>query len=481
MPDPVTGKYRGAPPPAAVAYYRLMEQSPPMSSASATGARRDVYTVSRLNREARGLIEAGFGVLWLEGEVSNFSRPASGHWYFSLKDDMAQLRCAMFRNRNAGLAKVPRDGMQVLVRARVSLYEARGEFQLVVDHLEEAGEGELRRRLEQLKARLAAAGLFDVARKRPLPRLPTTIGIVTSPSGAALHDILQILGRRFPAATVLLYPVPVQGDGAADRIAAAIRLASARREVDVLVVGRGGGSLEDLWSFNEEVVARAIYDCAMPVVSAVGHEVDVTIADLVADVRAPTPSAAAELVVPDAGEWLRSLDTTSTRLATAWSRRGSGWHETLDWARRRLDQLHPAALLEQRTQRLDELGGRLSASLRTRVLQASHHLATRRAELLRESPAARVASLSQRVAVLSARLGPAAIAGLERVTAEFGSAARALQATSPLATLERGYAVVTRIPDGLVLKDATQASPGTEIETRLAHGRLRARVTDSHN
>ncbi len=477
MPGSPAGKNRRAPQAAAVAYHRRMEQWPPASSAPTGGARRDVYTVSRLNREARALIEAGLGALWLEGEVSNFARPGSGHWYFSLKDDAAQLRCAMFRNRNAGLGVVPKDGMQVLVRARVSLYEARGEFQLVVDHLEEAGAGELRRRLEQLKAKLAAAGLFDVARKRPLPRLPATIGIVTSPTGAALRDILQVLGRRFPAAGVLLYPVPVQGEGAADRIAAAIRLASTRAEVDVLVVGRGGGSLEDLWSFNEEVVARAIHDCAIPVVSAVGHEVDVTIADLVADVRAPTPSAAAELVVPDAGEWLRLLDATAIRLAGGWARRRAQWQESLAWAQRRLVQLHPAAPLEQRTQRLDELGGRLAASLRARLQLAAHSLAARRAELLRESPAALLATLSQRVAVLAARLAPAAFARLERTRTTLGSAARALQATSPLATLERGYAVVTRIPDGLILKDVADAPAGTEIEARLARGRLRARVT----
>jgi exodeoxyribonuclease VII large subunit len=280
---------------------------------------RDVYTVSRLNREARGLVEGSLGSIWLEGEISNFARPGSGHWYFSLKDDAAQVRCAMFRQRNAGLGMVPKDGMQILVRARASLYEARGEFQLIVDHLEESGEGELRRRFERLKRQLAAEGLFDSARKRPLPRLPRRIGVVTSATGAAFRDILQVLRRRFAAVPVILYPVPVQGAGSAAQIAAAIALASARGEVDVLVVGRGGGSLEDLWSFNEEVVARAIVSCAIPVVSAVGHEVDVTIADLAADVRAPTPSAAAELIVPDTAEWMRSLAATEQGNSNGWT------------------------------------------------------------------------------------------------------------------------------------------------------------------
>jgi exodeoxyribonuclease VII large subunit len=353
---------------------------------------RDVYTVSRLNREARGLVEGTLGSIWLEGEISNFARPGSGHWYFSLKDDAAQVRCAMFRQRNAGLGMVPRDGMQVLVRARASVYEPRGEFQLIVDHLEESGEGELRRRFERLKRQLAAEGLFETARKRPLPRLPRRIGVVTSPTGAALRDILQVLRRRFAAVPVILYPVPVQGAGAAGQIAAAIALASARAEVDVLVVGRGGGSLEDLWSFNEEAVARAIVDCAMPVVSAVGHEVDVTIADLAADVRAPTPSAAAELIVPDAAEWLRSLAAAERRLAGAWRRRQAAWLDALDWARKRLSQLHPSLAIERQFQRLDDLDTRMGAAIRGQLVLAGHRLAARRAELVSLSQASRIAS-----------------------------------------------------------------------------------------
>src|SRR5262245_24425697 len=256
-------------------------------------ARRDIYTVSRLNREARGLLEAGLPSLWITGELSNLSRPASGHWYFTLKDEDAQVRCAMFRSRNLAVRVAPRDGLQVLLRARVGLYEARGEFQLVVDHLEEAGEGELRRRFEALKLKLAAEGLFDAGRKRPLPRFPRRIGVVTSPTGAALRDVLQVLGRRFPAVPVLLYPVPVQGAGAAREISAMLQVADRRRDVDVLLLVRGGGSLEDLWAFNDESLARAIAGMGLPVICGIGHEVDFTIADFVADLRAPTPSAAA--------------------------------------------------------------------------------------------------------------------------------------------------------------------------------------------
>jgi exodeoxyribonuclease VII large subunit len=437
---------------------------------------RDVYTVSRLNREARGLVEGTLGTVWLEGEVSNFLRHGSGHWYFSLKDDAAQVRCAMFRQRNAALGMVPRNGMQVLVRARASLYEPRGEFQLVVDHLEEAGEGELRRRYERLKRDLAAEGLFDTARKRPLPRLPRRVGVVTSQTGAAIRDILHVLARRFPAVPVVIYPVPVQGAGAAEAIAAAIRLAGERAEADLLIVGRGGGSLEDLWAFNEEAVVRAIVASPIPVVSAVGHEVDVTLSDLAADLRAPTPSAAAELVVPDAAEWLRALAAAANRLLGAWQRAARRRDERLAWAGRRLAQLHPALRVEQQSQRLDELGFRLAAALRGRLELDAHRLAARRAELVALSPRAALAALGRRLAVTSARL-PAAVAHhLSRSRDRLAGTARALNAVSPLATLERGYAIVTRAEDGHVLTDAAEAAPGSEIEARLARGRLRARV-----
>lgn len=442
---------------------------------AATGG-RDVYTVSRLNREVRGLVESRFATLWIEGEISNFARPASGHWYFSLKDAGAQVRCAMFRARNALVATSPREGEQVLLRARVSLYEPRGDFQLIVDHLEPAGEGALRRRLEELKRRLAAEGLFDPARKRPLPPLPDAIGVVTSPTGAALRDILQVLRRRFPAVPVILYPVPVQGESAAPRIAEAIALASDRAEVDVLIVGRGGGSLEDLWPFNEESVVRAIVAASMPVVSAVGHEVDVTLADFAADLRAPTPSAAAELVVPDASQWLRALAERARRLTRGWQRQAGRWREDLAWTRRRLLQLHPAVRLERESQRLDELDGRLRAAFRLALATRRHELAALRGTLQSLSPAARIAELRRQAEVLGARLGPAARGALERQRSRLGSTVRALQAVSPLATLERGYAIVTEA-DGRVVTDARAVATGQEVEARLARGRIAARVT----
>jgi exodeoxyribonuclease VII large subunit len=438
---------------------------------------RDIYTVSRLNREARGLLEAGLPSLWITGELSNLSRPASGHWYFTLKDEAAQVRCAMFRQRNLLVRAAPRDGMQVLLRARVGLYEARGDYQLVVDHLEEAGEGELRRRFEALKLRLAAEGLFDATRKRPPPRFPRRIGVVTSATGAALRDVLHVLARRCAVVPVLIYPVPVQGAGAAREIAAALALADARAEVDVLLLVRGGGSLEDLWAFNEETLARAIAATELPVICGIGHEVDFTIADFVADVRAPTPSAAAELAVPDAAAWIASFAVTERRLAGGVQRALRQRQETLARAGRRLQSLHPSQALAQRAQRLDELQARAAAAARRLVVSRQERVARLRAELASRSPAARVAALAARIVHAQARLLPALRHRLALARAGFDSVARGLNAVSPLATLARGYAIVTRAKDGRIVTDAAQAPAGAELAIRLARGRLRARVT----
>jgi exodeoxyribonuclease VII large subunit len=440
---------------------------------------RDIYTVSRLNREARGLLEAALPSLWITGELSNLSRPASGHWYFSLKDEDAQVRCAMFRQRNLSVRVAPRDGMQVLLRARVGLYEARGEFQLVVDHLEEAGEGELRRRFEALKQKLAAEGLFDAARKRPLPRFPRRIGVVTSPTGAALRDVLHVLGRRFPAMPVLLYPVPVQGAGAAREIAGMLATADRRRDVDVLLLVRGGGSLEDLWAFNDEGLARTIAALGLPVICGVGHEVDFTIADLVADVRAPTPSAAAELAVPDASACRDALAVTAGRLRAAASRGTRRRRDALGETARRLARLHPAQYVRERMQRLDELQARALAAMLRERRSRGERLLRIGAELSAASPAHRLASLRQRSARATSRLAPALAQNVAQAGLRLQSALRALHAISPLATLDRGYAIVNRAADGVLVRDPQQAPPGTDLDVRLAGGRLRARVTGS--
>lgn len=438
---------------------------------------RDVYTVSRLNKEVRLLLESGLPLLWLEGELSNFAAPASGHWYFSLKDSQAQVRCAMWRQRNSAVRFRPKDGMAVLVRARVGLYEPRGEYQLIVEHLEEAGEGALKREFEKLKSKLAAEGLFDAERKRPLPAVPRRIGVVTSPTGAALHDILRVLRARFPAAPVLLYPTAVQGAAAVPEIVRAIETASRRQDCDVLIVARGGGSLEDLWCFNDERVARAIAACRIPTVSGVGHEVDVTIADFVADLRAPTPSAAALAASPDKSAWLESLALLLTRFGGAMGRYLRTQLASLGAVTQRLQISHPGARLQQHTQRLDDLEQRLRLALRASLLVKRQRLDTLGTRLWRENPRHRLEALCAHAAALRERLAGAMGAQLNTLRQRLALGSRTLDAVSPLATLGRGFAVVKRVDDGALLRDAAQAPVGTEIEARLSKGRLRARVT----
>jgi len=436
---------------------------------------RDIYSVSRLNREVRVLLERGFGALWLEAEISNFARPSSGHWYFSLKDAAAQVRCAMFRQRNLLCAFTPRDGQKVLVRARIGLYEPRGEYQLIVDHMEDAGVGALKRQFEELAAKLAAEGLFAPERKRQLPTLPKRIGVITSPTGAAIRDILHVLARRFAAVSVLIYPVPVQGAQAASEIIAALRLAGRRAECDVLILARGGGSLEDLWAFNDEGLARAIVATPIPVVSGIGHEIDFTIADFAADVRAPTPSAAAEIVVPDAEEWLASLRRSGTRLQQGMRRRIAAHRERLRWLCGRAALVSPTARLAEQSQRLDEFEQRLSRALRQILSDRRSTLGERRSRLWQASPAARVQGAAARHAALFARLQAAGLEQLRRARERLLPLVRTLNAVSPLATLERGYAIVS-IENGEILRDAAAAKPGTVIEARLAHGKVRAKV-----
>jgi exodeoxyribonuclease VII large subunit len=436
---------------------------------------RDVYSVTRLNREVRVVLERGLGVIWVEGELSNLSQPGSGHWYFTLKDRDAQLRCVMYRNRNALLGFTPRPGAQLLLRGRISVFEPRGEYQLIAEYLEEAGVGALQRQFERLKTRLAAEGLFASERKRPLPRFPRRIGVITSPAGAALHDILKVLARRFPAAAVLIYPAVVQGAAAAPALIAALQTAAARAECEVLILARGGGSLEDLWAFNDERLARVIAASTLPVVSGVGHEIDFTIADFVADARAPTPSAAAELVVPDRLAFLQALARTAQRLDFCMRRELQALAARLAGTRRRLELAHPGVRLLQQAQRLDELGLRLAAAARTGLQRERLRLAHGCERLMRCSPGQLLRERGDRYERLRGRLDHAAQGQMARAAHRLALARRALDTVSPLATLSRGYAIVTRA-DGALLTDASAAAPGEEIEAHLARGTLIARV-----
>jgi exodeoxyribonuclease VII large subunit len=439
---------------------------------------RDVYSVSRLNREVRVLLERGFGSLWLEAEVSNFARPSSGHWYFSLKDAAAQVRCCMFRQRNMLCTFTARDGQKVLVRARIGLYEPRGEYQLIIDHMEDAGLGALKRQFEELSAKLAAEGLFAPERKRPLPLLPKRIGVITSPSGAAIRDILHVLARRFAAVPVLIYPVAVQGAAAAAELVAALRAAGRRAECDVLILARGGGSLEDLWAFNDETLARTIAACPIPVISGIGHEIDFTIADFVADVRAPTPSAAAEVAVPDGEEWLGSVNRLGQRLRRGMLRRLEAQRERLRWVSGRAARVSPRARLSQQSQRLDDLEQRLARALRQILADRRSMLGEHRSRLWQLSPIARVRNSAASHAALFGRLRAAALARLQHAREQLVPLVRTLNAVSPLATLDRGYAIVSG-EDGGILRNAVDAAPGTMIEARLAIGKIRAKVEGS--
>lgn len=447
----------------------------PSSSDNPVSA-REVHTPSTLTRLVRDLLEDALPLIWLEGELSNFSRPASGHLYFTLKDASAQVRCAMFRPRSTWLRFRPADGMHVVARARVSLYEARGEFQLIIESMEEAGEGALRRAFDELKARLAAEGLFEPALKRAIPRLPRRIGLLTSPSGAAAHDVLSVLARRFPLAEVELLPVPVQGREAPPAIVAMLAAASRARRHDVLLLTRGGGSLEDLWAFNDESVARAIRASAIPVISAVGHEIDFTIADFAADLRAPTPSAAAELLVPDAGEIARGIAHQRRRLEQLTVRGIDARRQHLDHLYARIQAQRPQARLQRAGERLDALGRRLHAVARGDAVRRGHALTQWHARLLARHPALLLRRNVERVDGLGERLRGAAQRQIERRSARLGELARTLHAVSPLATLERGYAILLEAESGRVVRSVAQASPGQALRARVADGELRVSV-----
>ena len=444
--------------------------------ASPTATERRVLSVSDLNRAVRGLLEGGFPLLWVEGEISNLARPASGHLYFSLKDSQAQVRCALFRNRSQLLRFKPTDGMKVLVRGRVSLYEPRGDYQFIAEHMEEAGHGALQRAFEELKARLAKEGLFDQTLKRPLPAAPRRIGVITSPSGAALHDILTVIRRRYSLARVVLYPTPVQGEGAAAKIAAMIALASERAECDVLILARGGGSLEDLWAFNEEPVARAIRASRIPLISGVGHEIDFTIADFAADLRAPTPSGAAELATPDLAEWQRRLAQREERLHQGQLRLLQDLRRRLEWCGERLQQLHPGRILRDRSQRLDELQLRLGRCMHAHVRHERSRLAGLQATLYAHSPAQQLRRASDRLTALDVRLRSGARARVTQVANRVTLAMRALDAVSPLATLNRGYAIVSDAMSGATLSHVSATRPGQTVRTRLVDGTFTAEV-----
>jgi len=436
----------------------------------------EIYTVSRLNQEARFLLEDHFQIIWIEGEVSNFAAPNSGHWYFSLKDPLSQVRCAMFKLNNRKLGFSLKDGMHVLVKARVSLYEGRGEFQLIVEHLEEAGLGKLRQEFEALKKRLSEAGLFDAAHKKELPEFPKTIGVVTSPTGAAIRDILSVLQRRFNCVPVIIYPTMVQGDAAAVNIVSAIKIANKRQECDVIILARGGGSLEDLWPFNEEIVARAIFQSDIPIISGVGHEIDFTIADFVADVRAPTPSAAAELVVPHCDELLESIQQEKRHLVRMMQQKILELKQQLVFTEKHLQQQHPKRKLTEQTQFLDRCEVAFIQLQNKMIQQFQGKLHTLQAELNGKTPRFKIRECVQRLEHDTKHLRNLVLHQLHQNQKSFGNLAAKLDVLSPLATLQRGFAIATLEKNHKILRRAEDVSKGDHLQLQLMNGKVRCEV-----
>lgn len=438
-----------------------------------------VYTVSRLNRETRFLLNDCFGSIWIEGEISNLSTPSSGHVYFSLKDAEAQIRCAMFRTQSRSLDFKPENGDHVLIRAQVSLYEPRGDFQLIVEYMEETGDGLLLRAFEALKQRLATEGLFDSRHKKPIPGLPQCIGIITSPTGAAVHDVLTVLRRRYPSVSVIIFPVKVQGADAKFEVVKALAAADRLRLCDVLVVARGGGSLEDLWAFNEEIVARAIFECRTPVVTGIGHEIDTTIADFVADLRAPTPSAAAEAVTPDSTVLVARFERIDQQLCLHMKALLERNRSAISILGRRLQQEHPSRRLQTQSQRLDQLELRLRKAMRSTLSNSDVRLRTQLALLSKHIPHRRVQMLDERRRQIQQRLCMAILRALEKQGQRVSGLAEHLQAVSPLATLTRGYAVVYKQDTGEILRSYRDIRPGERTETRIADGILVSRIEET--
>jgi len=439
-------------------------------AAQAAPSQQKILTVSELNRETSRLLGDYFPSILVAGEISNLSTPSSGHVYFSLKDANAQVRCAMFRNQQRRASVKPENGKQVVVTAQVSLYEPRGDYQLIIEHIEDAGYGLLQRAFDALKRKLFAEGLCDNSYKQTLPVIPEAIGVITSPTGAALRDILTVLKRRFPAIPVIIYPVSVQGANAKNEITEAIAAANRLRQCDVLILARGGGSLEDLWAFNEEIVARAVFASKIPIISGVGHETDITIADFVADFRAATPTAAAEHATPDKQQWLSQFMHLETRLMQLLQRKLNQAQQSLDWVNKRLQQQHPGQKLSKNIQRIDELEIRLNNAVQAQIRHKHSIIEAKTARLWQFNPAIAINAQKQRHEYLSKRLIAVTQHKLEQLNQCLLNASQTLHTVSPLATLNRGYALAFLLPSGEIIRSTEQLAVGDMTQTRLAHG-----------
>ena len=437
-----------------------------------------IISVSELNRKAKSLLEGGIPKLWIEGEISNLARPASGHMYFSLKDETAQIRCAWFKQRQHQNISAMTNGTKMLALGRISLYEARGEYQFIVEKMETAGEGDLKRKYEKLKEKLSIEGFFAEEIKKPLPKLPRRIGIITSPSGAAIRDALSVLKRRFPIVPVIIYPVSVQGDGAAPEIKLALEKANNRAECDLLIITRGGGSIEDLWAFNEEIVARAIHHSNIPIISAIGHETDVTIADFVADHRVPTPSAAAEVAVPDQQEWFNSIDNISRKLNALIIRAINNRHQTLDWFNKRLTQSSPQLIVKRQIEQSINLQRVLKSSMKNFLILRGRKIDNLTSRCIQNSPSQSLQKQIMRFEAIKQNIHAKGKKLIEDNQNRLQLVSRSLNSVSPLGTLDRGYAIVSEVNTNKIITNPKSLKINSKLEIRLAKGKIMAAVIE---
>tara|TARA_B110000003_G_scaffold115066_1_gene117804 strand:+ start:429 stop:1787 length:1359 start_codon:yes stop_codon:yes gene_type:complete len=435
-----------------------------------------IISVSELNRKAKSILEDGIPKLWIEGEISNLARPASGHIYFSLKDQAAQIRCAWFKQRQNQITSNILNGTKMLALGKISLYEPRGEYQFIIEKLELAGEGDLKRKYEELKAKLSKEGFFSSETKLALPKLPNKIGIITSPSGAAIRDVLSILKRRFPMIPITIFPTAVQGDKAASQINSAIKLANNRADCDLLILTRGGGSLEDLWSFNEEIVARAIFKSQIPIISAVGHETDVTIADFVADFRAPTPSGAAEIAVPHQLEWIKMLANQEERLCSLITGTINNSYQTLDWTHKRLSQSSPQMSVKRQIDRSINLKKALIGSMKQKLIILNHRLDQHAFKYIQNSPKHIIQQQFLRLERISQRMINRNNELLASNQNRLQLIAKTLHNVSPLGTLDRGYSIVSEMKTKKIITNANQVKLKSKLEIMLAKGKIIASI-----
>ena len=441
----------------------------------------NIISVSELNKKAKLLLEKGIPKLWIEGEISNLAKPASGHMYFSLKDEISQIRCAWFKQRQLQNTLNIANGAKMLALGKIGLYEPRGEYQFIVEKMEIAGEGDLKRKYEDLKKKLAGEGIFSEENKLELPDLPKKIGVITSPSGAAVRDILTILKRRFPIIPVTIFPVAVQGEQAAPQIQNALKKANLRADCELLILARGGGSLEDLWAFNEEIVARAIFHSEIPIISAIGHETDVTISDFAADMRAPTPSGAAEIAVPDQQDWMKSIDNMSDKIITIITQQINSKSQLSDWIIKRLSQSSPKMTVKRQIEKSNNLRKMLSISILQNLTKQDKNIHQLKSKLNEVSPRLKIHGQLSRIKELNQKIVSCSDHFLGGLNNRMKLASKTLNSVSPLRTLDRGYAIARDAKTKNVIMSADTVEIENDIEVRLAKGEIKVKVIEKYS